>query len=141
MNIDELIAHSGDSKLKKYHYDNENLSITIEIDDLNLDVKMKIPTNKLSIDMLQKNDDILKTCYIEISLIKDFLDVKNGIYTPSNDFGKMMREVKLDLNLAYGLRETEFKYILSLVGYSRLISCIVADKLDIKYSYIELNGI
>ena len=77
-------------------------------------------------------------CFIELKPLTDLLRTENGIYVPANNFGQMMKETRLNLNLAYGLKTSEFGFILSLLGVNRLLSCIIKNKEDVMHNF-DLN--
>ncbi len=76
---------------------------------------------------LSQKEILYKTCRIEIAELTNILQLENGIYTPSDSFGKFMNEARKNYNLAYGKKSSEVKYLFSLVGYSNLISCVFED--------------
>ncbi len=71
-------------------------------------------------------NDIEKICHIELLSVSDELETKNGYYVPHDDFPKLMRSCKKGLNLAYGIKSDNKVFIFSLVGYTRLMSCVIS---------------
>ena len=110
--IDELIAYSGDSTLLDYSYKNNVLSVRLEFSEVDKIVIIDIPTNEMSIQTPKKFDIVFLNCFIELNPLTDLLGTENGVYIPANDFGKMMKETRLNLNLAYGLKVSEYRYII-----------------------------
>jgi len=53
--------------------------------------------------------------------------VKEVSIPKGNTFGKLMRESRLNYNLAYGKKSSKFRYIFSLKGYYNLVSCLISD--------------
>lgn len=127
--LDNIINNSADSILEGYSYLKGTLIIDLDLVELDKKVEIKIKTDYLSINSFytEKIEDIFRTCRIEVQNLEDVLTVKNGIYVPSNDFGKLMNETKSNYNLVYGKKTSELKYIFSLIGYDRLISCVLSD--------------
>ncbi len=130
LELNYIIENSGDSNLENYDYSGGILTIALELGEISKKVIIRIRTEIMSFQnyYLDKPEDyFLRTCRIEIQELSSILSIENGIYVPSKDFGKIMNETRLSLNLSYGKRVSEFKYIFSLVGYDRLITCIVSD--------------
>lgn len=127
--LDEIINNSGDSILEKYSYSEGTLTIDLDLTELDKKVKIRIRTDSLSFNdyYLNKKGDLYRTCRVELQELVNTLSLENGIYVPSKDFGRLMSETKLRLNLAYGKKSSEIRYIFSLVGYDRIITCTVRD--------------
>lgn len=137
IDLDFLIEKSGDSILESYLYSDGVLTLILITDELNEKFKLKIKTQWLSFNdfyLNQKEDDIYRTCRIDIQDLSKVLSVKSNIYIPSDNFGDMMKECKSHYNLAYGKKSSEFGQIFSLVGYDKLISCLVGyqDKISLE---------
>jgi hypothetical protein len=124
-----IIDNSGDSILEEYSYSKGILTIIMDITELEIKVKIKINTDRLSFDnaYIDKKEELYRTCRIEIQELLNVLSTENNIYVPSSDFRKLMNESKSNFNLAYGKKISEIKFIFSLVGYSKLISCLLSD--------------
>ncbi|MGJ1446713.1 hypothetical protein ACR79S_12380 [Sphingobacterium spiritivorum] len=127
--LDKIIHNSSDCILEKYSYSKGILIIKLNLTEIEKKVKIGIKTNSLSFSdyYLNKEEDLYRTCRIEFQELLTILSSENGIYVPSKDFGKLMSETRLRLNLAYGKKSYEIKYIFSLVGYDRLITCTISD--------------
>lgn len=127
--LDKIIHNSGDSILDKYSYSDGILTIDLDLTELDKKVKIRIRTDSLSFNdyYVNKTEDLYRTCRIEFQELLNILSLENSIYVPSKDFGRLMSETRLRLNLAYGKKSSEIKYIFSLVGYDRLITCTVSD--------------
>jgi hypothetical protein len=139
INLDSLINSSGDSILEQYTYFEGLLRITLIVPDLEKKVILHIKTNNLVFDhyYLMKSEKLFRVCRIELKEIKGILSIENNVFVPSTSFGKMMSETKLNLNLAYGKKASDMQYIFSLVGYSRMISCLVSDLTSISFGSDE----
>lgn len=129
MNLEYIIENSGDSILECYKYSGGLLSINIDLGNLNKKVLIQIKTDSISFNnyYLDKNEDIFRTCRIEVQDLSKFLTIDNNIYVPSNSFGKFMNEKRQNFHLAYGEKIIKMKYIFSLVGYDMLLSCLMSD--------------
>ncbi|MDV4265548.1 hypothetical protein MSG92_16300 [Acinetobacter seifertii] len=60
-------------------------------------------------------------CFLSIENIKDTLNVKNGVYIPSIDFGDFMYEVREGNSSGYGLRESKFKRFFKVIGSFKVV--------------------
>ncbi|MBP7280842.1 MAG: hypothetical protein KBA66_04665 [Leptospiraceae bacterium] len=49
------------------------------------------------------------------------------VYIPSTDFGSMMKECKLGLNLVYGKKVEDNKYFLSLKASETILCCVLSN--------------
>jgi len=127
-NLDDIIGHSGDSIFRGYLYSEGVLILDLELAELNREIKLRIKTGDMSFDNRHSNDsiDIHKTCRIEMRAL-DILSQENGVYIPPKNFGKLMHESRLNYQLAYGKKSSNFKYIFSLTGYTNLVSCLISD--------------
>ena len=129
--LKNIIDNSGDSILEKYTYSEGILTINLYLTDLERKVEIKIKTDILSFNnyYLEKREELYRTCRIEIQDLLNVLSIesKSNIYIPSSTFGKLMNETRLNYSLAYGKKSSELKYIFSLVGYGRLLSCLLTD--------------
>ena len=74
-----------------------------------------------------------ETCYIELLELSKALPVANNHYIPSSDFGKLRQECKSGLNLAYGKKVADNRYLLSLTGTHTLLCCIVKDLCGVSF--------
>ena len=74
-----------------------------------------------------------ETCYIELLELSKVLPVANNHYIPSSDFGKLRQECRLGLNLVYGKKVADNRYLLSLKGTHTLLCCIVKDLCGVSF--------
>jgi hypothetical protein len=128
--IFKIIHKSGDALLEKYSYIDSILIIDLDLTELGKKVRLRIKTDCLCFNnyyYMEKKEDMYRTCRIEFQDLINILSIENDIYVPSKNFGKLMNETRSRLNLAYGKKSSEVKYIFSLVGYDRLITCTVSD--------------
>lgn len=102
--------------------------ILLYLTEIDKRVKLLIRTDSLVFNnfYLEKEEELYRTCRIDIEELLPILFVENGIYIPPSEFGKLMAEVRLDYNLAYGKKASQLKYILSLIGYGNLVSCLIS---------------
>lgn len=129
VNLEYLINNSGDSIIDEYSYCNGILKIFLNLTQVDKNLMLTIKSGDLSFDSfyLDNQEDIYRTCRIEIQELSKVLSVENGIYIPPVSFGRMMQESKSNYNLAYGRQKSKVNYIFSLIGYGKLISCLILD--------------
>jgi len=129
VNLEYLINNSCDSILAEYSYLDGILKIILNLTEVDKNLMLIIKSEDLSFNSfcLHNEEDIYRTCRIEIQELSKVLSVENGIYIPATSFGRMMQESKSNYNLAYGRQKSKIKYIFSLIGYSNLISCLISD--------------
>ncbi|MFN8360360.1 MAG: hypothetical protein U0264_10650 [Candidatus Kapaibacterium sp.] len=127
--LDYIINMSGDSELENYTYAEGVLTIILDVTEIEKKVKISIRTNDVTFNnvLILSNNGVFRTCRIELVELINVLSSENSCYVPSKDFGKMMKESRMKLNLAYGKKLTEVRYIFSLLGYDRIIACLISD--------------
>lgn len=136
MNLEQLITKSGDSQLISYHFSNSLLSITLDFDELDSLVTIKIPTSFLRVS--KTDSSIPLTCHLELLRVDEKLATANTRYVPNSDFGQMMNEIRSGLSLAYGRKKTGNEFVLNVVSYERLISCLIDNLEDVQVD-IEIS--
>ena len=129
LTLNQIISTSGDSTLLSYKYENQVLEFTLHHFELDKNILFKVETSELRVSLHENypNDITSKTCYIELLEIGKVLGVANHHYIPSTDFGKLMQECKLGLNLVYGKKVEDNKYFLSLKGSETILCCVLSN--------------
>ncbi|GAB3322974.1 hypothetical protein GCM10027299_18810 [Larkinella ripae] len=128
MTVEDLVRLSGDSILTAWQYVADQLILTLELSETDAAVSIAIRSKWLAVDVPNHpSGDAFRTCYVEIAELKESLAETNGFYVPAKEFGLFMQEKRKNLNLAYGLKADEYRYIFSLVTTSRLVSCVLSD--------------
>ena len=132
--MQDLINNSVESILEKYSYSGGRINIMLNLISIEKIININIKTDHLSFDSfyLEKDEELYRTCRIDIQTLIDVLSIKNGIFIPPDTFEKLMKESRSNFNLAYGKKASDIKYIFSLVGYGKLISCLIKDLSCIK---------
>ncbi len=133
LSFEKIIEKSGDSILCDYSFSNGQLKIVLELDELDQYLYLNIKTTTIYCERVSIVSGVEKNCRIETLKLDDFLPTENGFYVPSKTFSGLMKEFKQGLNLAFGFRSSDKKYLLNLVGYSRLLSCIMESYEDIDW--------
>ena len=136
LTLNQIISTSGDSTLLSYKYENQVLEFTLHHSELDNNILFKVETSELRV-LLHDNyvgDTISKTCYIELLELSKALSVANNHYIPSSDFGKLMQECRLGLNLVYGKKVEDNLYLLSLKGTHTLLCCVVKDLSGVSFT-------
>ena len=133
MDIFELAKKSGDSELISYSYADGVLTVHMEIEELDQEYKISIPT-----DGVVCNQEKIAVCYISLVELEKVLKTdSSGVFIPDPTFGKMMAEIRQGLGLAYGKKVSKHKYAFILKGYSNLLACIIDDLDEVKVQPIE----
>jgi hypothetical protein len=128
MTIEELVKCSGDSQLIDYKFLDQKLVIEIEVDELDAIATITALTDSVYAGKLDHSTEVLNICRVELIELANCLNISNGYYIPNSDFGLMMKEVQRGTSLAYGRKKSKFGWILNIVGYSRLLSCLLSSK-------------
>jgi len=132
MDILSLSKISGDSELLSFVYRDNLLTIHLHCDELDQEYKININTNNVITDLpSHRSKNLYSNCRIEIEKLPDVLDTNNNYYVPPQDFGQLMNVSKKHLNYAFGKKAQDYKYLFSLIGYSRLLTCVVRNLNDI----------
>jgi hypothetical protein len=125
--FEELVAHSGNSQLLGYEFADGTLTIHLDIDELDGLYAINIPTHFVYGEKLSVERSDLRNCRLDLIELSEILDVERGVYIPNRDFRVMLSEVHCGASLAYGASYSEFKWLLSAIGHSRLLSCLITD--------------
>lgn len=128
---------SGDSYLESYSYENGFATIVLELDSIEKKVILQIKSKIMAFQVPKGNERAHRTCFLELIQIPFFLNVRNGIYVPSENFGSLMKEKRQNLNLAYGLKPESTKFILSLSADEKLASFVVEKQEDISFEFLN----
>lgn len=139
VNLEYLINDSEELFLEKYSYSKGILTILLDVSEIERKVVLDIKTDHLSFDSfyLEKKEEMYRICRIEIQNLLNVLSVENDMYVPSSMFGKLMNESRSNYNLAYGKKSSELKYVFCLIGYGKLVSCLLSDLDHIKIAEID----
>lgn len=139
----QLIAHSGDSKLLWYVFQDGQLRLELEVDEFDAVVKVTIRTPLMRVNQLYEPDSrverVLRTCKLELLELTSLLQTQNGYYIPAKEFGQMMKEVRSGAGLAYGESMEKIRFLLRVKGYGELISCLVGQQEDITWAFASDN--
>jgi hypothetical protein len=132
LNVFDLIPRSGDSEILDYSYSNGFLNLRLEVDDLDCIVGLEIKTNIIFCNLGCLDKANINVCYIDVSLLKENVDVNNGHYVSPGGFVESMKSSRNCYNLAYGLKEKEAKLLFRLMSSSVLLACIISEESDIR---------
>ncbi|NVO86753.1 hypothetical protein [Hymenobacter terrestris] len=129
MTFADVVSNSGDSVLESYTYAEGRLQLVLVLGENDQKVALSLPTDCLAFagSVLASSERAYRTCFLALEDLSQVLAVENGVYVPASDFGKLMQQTQANYHLAYGKKAAEWTHLLSLVGYSRLASCLVAD--------------
>lgn len=123
--LKKLIAQTGDSTLRSYSFNNGLLVVSLELYD-GRDVRINIPTTVVRGEQI--STERIRYTFLKLDELEGMLKInKDGFYVPSSDFGRMMKEVRSGVSLAYGQRATEIKWLLSVTKNHPRVVCTVAE--------------
>lgn len=124
MKLSELVARSGDSEFVGLRYDGAVLEIDLNLGEDEETIRVRIPTDYVRTNLPANQNHLLMGCRIEFD---DLIDVAvcNGYYVPASEFVGVMKEVRSGRSLAYGTKVDDHCGVFSVVGYSRLVCCLV----------------
>lgn len=137
ISLEELLYISNESVLKDYHYSDGRIRLRIEIDELDSDIILSANTNCLALNIPEQNNLASRTCHLELVYLSEILDTENGIFVPKSNFGDFMQQNRQHLNLAFGLKQTDYQFMLSLTGSYKLVSFVISNKEDVQIEYAE----
>ncbi|RSO56455.1 hypothetical protein EA756_11195 [Acinetobacter lactucae] len=118
MSLLEIIKNSDNSKLLDLSCDQDEITLTIARDYLDKIIRITFPFQNFFSSFSSKSDGI---CFLSIENIKDSLNVENGVYIPSTDFGDFMYDVREGNSSGYGLRESKFKIFFKVIGSFKVV--------------------
>ncbi len=133
--FNEIIQKSSDSYLESCIYKDNRVLLRVNLDEIDKLVELSINTNHLFLNIPESTEIPYRTCFFELLELKNILKVSNGIYSPASNFGDFMKEKRDNLNLAYGLRSSQFKFLFSLIGSEKLVSFVISDISDIEFKF------
>lgn len=125
VNIDEIVERSGDSVLCDCTFSNGVLTLHLEMEELDSILLLRVQTKKMDCMNINKLSDIEKNCRIELVRVSDKLEVENGYYVAEKSFSRFMKSCKNGFNLAYGMKSNDEAYLLNIIGYIRLVTCVI----------------
>ncbi|MBF9240003.1 hypothetical protein I2I05_21615 [Hymenobacter sp. BT683] len=129
MTFADVVSNSGDSVLESYTYADGRLQLVLVLGENDQKIALTLPTNDLAFAgaALANQAGFDRTCFLALEDLSQVLAVENGVYVPAPDFGMLMQQTRANYHLAYGRKAAEWTHLLSLVGYGRFVSCLVAD--------------
>jgi len=128
--FDEMLLVEGDLELTSYTYSDGILNLVIEHYYYDEIIELYIKTDAVTTSSFEIN-----VCHLELIELEEalYLDDK-GFFVPPSDPSLLMEDVMNSYHLAYGKKASEYKFLLSLKGYTNLISCLLRSKDDVKIS-------
>jgi len=116
INIDYFFENCAESTLLNFHYQNTIAHFTVQFYENDQIINIQATTkhlysnfsgNKAVFNPFMKN-------------LNDCLEIKNGVYVPSAYFVQLMNETRENLNLAYGLRASQYQKFVVFEGDFRI---------------------
>lgn len=137
-NFLELVAHSDESVLLGYKFSGGTLHVSLRmsnVDEFTVDVSAR--TEIVIANVPASEGPAYRTCFIELIKPVDELSTnQHGLYIPSTNFGKMIKEIRSGLGLVYGRHINEVEYILRFRG-NLLVACPVSQSRDLGFTIRE----
>ena len=138
MNIFEISEQSGDSTLSKCVYSSGVLTLHLELDELDSVLSLQVKTQKIECMNIDELSAIERNCRVALIRISDTLETENGYYIAEKSFSRFMKSCKHGFNLAYGMKSNADAFFLSVVGYNRLVTCVVENlNRDVKWELMS----
>ena len=127
MNIEYIKENSAESELIEFYYDGIILTALLRMYELEIDVKIAIPTSHIFCPSYSNHSDFDRRCYLDIIYPEKRLLVnEDGIIIPPSDFTSLMRDVRSGHGLAYGIHINKNPRIIRFVGHS-LMACVTCN--------------
>jgi len=117
MNVEVFFTACQEPVLLKFHYEFGLVQFVVRLYDNDEILKIKVKTQRIYSSFCS-NDPHNNTA-VFTPLLEDLtqqLAVENGVYVPSKNFGQFMQETRSNLNLAYGLRCSQYQKIVRFFG-------------------------
>ena len=136
--FEELVSRSGDSQLIGYRFESGIATLELELDHDSSTVQIDLPTKLVFAQTLDFTDDndIGLLCRLEIVELTPLLRTLHGYYMPPAAFADVMKETRRGLSLAYGQKQNEVKWLVNVIGYDRLFSCLLGEINDVRWAAI-----
>ncbi|WP_046242291.1 hypothetical protein [Hymenobacter terrenus] len=125
----DVVSNSGDSVLESYTYAEGHLQLVLVLGENDQKVVLSLSTDYLAFAgaTLANTETSSRTCFLALEELSQVLSIENGVYMPAAGFDKLMQQTRANYHLAYGRKAAAWTHLLSLIGYGRLVSCLVAD--------------
>lgn len=135
--IEWLAANSGDATLLEFTYTYNSLCFKLRLFEHKGVCQVKINTDLFVFNVIPPSQSRgYGTCFFRIEKIAENIQSQNGFYIPDITFPKVMEARRMNWTLAYGLKVSEYPYMVNLIGSHRLLSCLIKSLDEI---YVELT--
>lgn len=129
--LQDIINTSGDSTSESSSFNDGILMVNFLHGELDQRIHLQISTNVIYSNHRAGSHN--NTFYISTIELKKRLLEKNGVFVPHIDFTEFMRESRDFLNLAYGLRSSQYGLLISFIGDFHLATIVTGiDKISFK---------
>lgn len=121
--IDEL---AGDSTVLSVSYTRGVALVQFVDGDSDEELVIEVPANRFRSDAGAER----RSVHVEFVLLQEVLpvDAQSGLYMLPSDFGRQMAASRRGLNLAVGLRQSEYPLLLRISGYRLLLAAPIQSK-------------
>ena len=126
MNISAL---SGDSTVKSFSFDGENLTFEYEDDELDETFHVCVKTDRVFSESVAGEGCV----HIRLESFANYLVVEeiSGIYTMPAEFHLQMVAIRTGYHLGLGLKSEEFESLFLVVGSGIICACPIRGESDI----------
>jgi len=116
INTEHFFTYCSESVLLNFWYEFGWAKFTVRLYENEEIIYIKAQTKHIYSDFSGHSDRNVTVFAPFMENLGDFLETKNGVYVPSNDFVQMMDETRRHYNLAYGLRTSRYQKIIRFDG-------------------------
>ena len=114
MTLEEILATSAESELLSCRMIDHVIILSIYHDELEQVIEFKLPY--VSFYSTFSEHSTPAVCFLKIEKISHLLKIENGVYIAASAFPDFMYEIQQGLHIAYGLRSSQFQYVLRCIG-------------------------
>lgn len=118
MTLEEILATSAESELLSCRVIDHVIILSIYHDELERVIEFKLPY--ISFYSTFSEHSTPAVCFMKIEKISAVLNIEHGVYVAAHSFPDFMYEIKQGLHIAYGLRSSQFQYMLRFIGVFKL---------------------
>jgi hypothetical protein len=132
----DILSSSGDSRFDRFLFDGNVLKLWIRLGESGKEILFSIFTQGVVSDFQTNTNEIFKNCYLDFKPINQILRTVNNRYAPAERFEKVMEEVRMGAQLAYGKKANEKSGLFAVQGYTRLLVCYLERSDDVEITEI-----
>ena len=120
---------SGDSTVEKFSFDGQEVVFLYEDNETEKTFRVKVETPMVYSEISGGRDCV--HLRLEDSTDKLVIDENSGLFILPGEFSKQMASINKGHHVLAGLKAAEYKKILILQGYGRILVCPIKDEKSI----------